>query len=195
MALTHVWESDILPFPANVDYFVAQGMPQYGTPEYTEWFHENAPGAYMLFLLKHQGYTTYKFFRDLDLAFQDNMQAYFHANDMKAGPLLVMTSNYLHPKSGAVFFIVIALLLIICSYALFQKDLGIFPWVWVMTWAFLTATTTIFFTIFGDTYGTVRHALSSTLTYRLIMRLLLFILADISLTQAQKQCGKYTWLR
>jgi hypothetical protein len=190
LALTHVWESNILPVPANVDYFVQRGMPPYDSPEYTEWFNRHAPGAYMKFLLAHPVYTASAFFKDLDRAFSENMQPYFRANDLTARPLLVMIGNYLHPQSGTVFFLVAILLLIVWAHAAVQNDNTAHPWAWLLTWAFLTASATMFFSIFGDTHGLVRHALSSTVTYRLLMWLLLFLIADFSLVRGQQQADQ-----
>jgi len=187
LALEHVWGSDILPFPANVRYFSERGMPEYGTPEYSQWFNERARSTYLQFLLVHPAYTTFKFFRDVDVAFAINLQPYFKASELPARPLLIMAGNYLHSKSGTVFFIIIFLLLILWSFVLFQNKRNVIPWAWIITWAFLTATATIFFTIFGDTYGLVRHTLSSTMTFRLLMWMLLLIIADIAWLRVEKQ--------
>ncbi len=186
LALGHVWASDILPFPGNVEFFAERGMPEHGTPEYTDWFNEHARSTYAQFLLAHPVYTTFKFFRDLNATFATNMQSYFDAKDLPTRPALIIAGNYLHSKSGSIFFITLALLLIMCSQIFYQNKPNI-PWMWLMGWAFLTAGATVFVSIFGDTYGTPRHALSSTMTYRLLTWMLLFILADFSMMRTEKQ--------
>jgi hypothetical protein len=183
LALTHVWEGNVLPSESNVEYFTARGMPTPGTPEYAEWFQKDAPGAYLGFLLDHPAYTTHKFFRDLDRAFSENMQPYFNVSNWSIRPLLIMAGNYLHARSGTVFFVGLFLLLTLYGHAVLHRNTASSVWAWLMTWAFLTAGMTMFFTIFGDTYGLIRHALSSAVTYRLLLWLLLFLLADLSLQQ------------
>jgi hypothetical protein len=187
LALTHVWVSDILPSPGNVEYFMNRGMPEYGSPKYSEWFNKHAPATYMQFLVAHPVYTTYKFFKDQGSAFEENMQPHFKANDLKFRSLLIMIGNYPHPKSGATFFITLILLLMLWNQFLFQKNQDSLPWIWLMTWAFLVTTVTMFFSIFGDSWGLVRHALSSTTTYRLLMWMLLIILADFSMVREKNK--------
>jgi hypothetical protein len=187
LTLTHVFISDVLPFPANVEYFMDRGMPEYGSPEYSEWFPEHAPDAYMQFLIAHPVYTIQKFFRDLELAFTGDLQPYWSDNRLMARPLLIMIGHYLHPRSGTVFFLVTGLLLSLWNHLLCLKNKDAIPWIWLMTWAFMTATATVFFSIFGDTYGLVRHALSSTITYRVLMWMLLLLTLDFSMVRREKQ--------
>ncbi len=187
LALTHVWVSDILPFPNNVKYFMDQGMPEYGSPEYSEWFNKHAPAAYMQFLMAHPAYTTYKFFRDQGRSFEENMQPHFHANDLRFRSLLILIGNYIHPKSGVIFLITLVLLLTLWNQFLFQKNQDALPWIWLLTWAFLATTGTMFFSIFGDSWGLVRHALSSTTTYRLLMWMLLIVLVDFSMVREKNK--------
>ncbi len=190
LALTHVWISDILPFPNNVEYFMDRGMPEYGSPTYSEWFSKRAPAAYMQFLIDHPAYTTYKFFRDQGSAFEENTQPYFHANELRFRSLLIMIGNYIHPKSGVIFFVTLILLLILWNQFLFQKNQDALPWIWLMTWAFLATTGTMFFSVFGDSWGLVRHALSSTTTYRLLMWMLLIVLADFSMVREENKAHR-----
>ena len=164
---------------------MARGMPEYGSPEYSEWFNKHGPAAYMQFLIAHPAYTTYKFFRDQGIAFEENMQPHFRANDLRFRPLLIMIGNYIHPKSGVIFFVALILLLILWNQFLFQKNRDALPWIWLLTWAFLATTLTMFFSIFGDTWGLVRHALSSTTAYRLLMWMLLIILTDFSMVRGK----------
>jgi hypothetical protein len=190
LALTHVWVSDILPSQSNMQYFTEKGMPEYETPEYYEWFDGHAPAAYMQFLAAHPVYTTHKFFKDQDLAFQENMQPHFKANELPQRQLLIIAGNYLHPKSGTTFFIILVLLFMLWNQFLFQKKQEALPWLWLTTWTFLVASGTMFFSIFGDSWGLVRHALSSTITYRLLMWMLLIILIDFSMQREKADQAK-----
>jgi hypothetical protein len=183
LALTHVWISDILPSPGNVQYFTERGMPEYESPGYSEWFNKHAPTTYMQFLISHPVYTTHKFFRDQDRTFEENMQPHFKANELGSRSVLILIGNYIHPKSGATFFVTLVLLLTLWSQSLFQKNQEALPWIWLLTWAFLVTTGTMFFSIFGDSWGLVRHAFSSTTTYRLLMWMLIIILADFSMVR------------
>jgi hypothetical protein len=185
LALTHVWVSDILPSQSNVEYMMDRGMPEPGSAEYNNWFNEHAPAKYLQFLIAHPGYTAYKFFKDQDRAFEENLQPHFHANELKYRLPLIMFGNYLHPKSAAVFFAALGLLLGLWNLFLFQKRRDSLPWIWLMTWAFLAAAGTMFLSIFGDSWGLVRHALSSTMTFRLLMWLLILILIDFSMTREE----------
>lgn len=187
LTLANVWVSDILPFPNNVEYFMDRGMPEYGSPEYSEWFNKDAPAAYMQFLMSHPAYTIYKFFRDLGGAFEENIQPYFKANDLRFRSLLTMIGNYIHPKSGAVFFVTLISLLILWNQFMFQKNQDSLPWIWLMTLAFLSASGTMFFNIFGDSWALARHTLSSTITYRLLMWMLLVILIDFSMVREENK--------
>lgn len=186
LTLANVWVSDILSSPGNVQYFMERGMPQYGSPEYFEWFDRRAPAEYMQFLIAHPAYTTYKFFKDLAGAFEENIQPYFKANELRFRPLLIMIGDYIHPKSGVTFFVALISLLILWNQFLFQKNQDALPWIWLMTLAFLSATGMIFVNIFGDSWALVRHTLSSTITYRLLMWMLLVILADFSMSREIK---------
>lgn len=183
--LIHVWESDILSSEGNVQYFTDKGMPEYDTPEFYEWFGKHAPSTYMQFLAAHPAYTTYKFFRDQHASFRENMQPYFKTDEWTYRPLLIITGNYLHPKSGSVFPITLMLLAILWNQFIFQKNQAALPWMWLMTLAFLIAAGAMFFNVFGDAWALIRHALSSTTTYRLLMWMLLLILLDFS-TQREK---------
>ena len=185
--LVDVWATDIQPFPAIMQYFHDKGMPEEGTPEFSIWFNEHAALTYFQFLFDHPAYTTNKFFKDLPIAFEDNVQPYFKANDLKFRSLLLMVGDYLHPKNATIFFIVVALLLVLLNHAIFQGRPAAYPWAWVMTWAFLTASATMFFSIFGDSWGLLRHALSSTATYRLLTWMLLLIIFDFSLVRAERE--------
>jgi hypothetical protein len=187
LALTHVWVSDILPSPGNVQYFMDRGMPKYESPEYTKWFNKHAPVVYMQFLTAHPAYTIYKFFKDQNTAFEENMQPHFKANELKFRSILILIGDYMHPKSGAIFFVTLILLLILWYQFMFQKNQGAFPWIWLTTWAFLVTASTMFFSIFGDSWGLVRHALSSTTTYRLLMWMLLIIIADFSMVREENK--------
>ena len=113
------------------------------------------------------------------------MQPHFKANELESRPVLTLVGNYIHPKSGATFFVTLILLLILWSQFLFQKNERALPWIWLLTWAFLATTGTMFFSIFGDAWGLVRHAFSSTTTYRLLMWMLIIILADFSMIREQ----------
>lgn len=187
LALTHVWVSDILPSPGNVKYFMDRGMPEYQSPEYSDWFDQHAPVTYIRFLVDHPAYTIYKFFKDQDSAFKENMQPYFNASDLEFRPLLIMVGNYMHPKSGVIFLVNLILLLILWNQFQFQKKQAALPWVWLTAWVFLTASGTMFSSIFGDSWGLVRHALSSTLTYSLLMWMLIIILADFSMVREENK--------
>ena len=186
LALSHVWVSDILRFPANMEYFREQGMPEQDTPAYTDWFNQHARTTYMKFLLAHPVYTTEKFFRDMNLAIAENMQPYFTYNESSSRPPLILAGNYIHTKSATIFIIVLLLLVLLWFQAIFQNRLDAYPWTWVMTWAFLSASATMFFSIFGDSWGLLRHALSSTATYRLLTWMLLLIIFDFSLVRAER---------
>lgn len=190
LALTHVWNSDIVPSKGNMQFFTERGMPKLDSPEYSEWFNEHAQTTYMQFLIAHPIYTTHKYFRDQDIAFGENMQPHFKANELGSRIVSILIGNYLHPESGAVFFIALILLLILWLQFLFQKNQDALPWIWLGTWTFLIATTTMFFSIFGDSWGLVRHALSSTTTYRLLMWMLLIVLIDFSVMRPGKQEGQ-----
>ena len=181
LALTHVWESDILPSESNMQYFADRGMPELDSPEYSKWFEKHAPATYMQFLISHPVYTTYKYFRDQNIAFSENIQPHFKAFELPQRRLLIITGHYLHPKSGATFFIILILLLMLLNQFVFQRNQAALPWLWLTTWAFLVASGTMFVSIFGDSWGLVRHALSSTTTYRLLMWMLLLILVDFSM--------------
>jgi hypothetical protein len=186
LALGHVWVSDILRFPANIEYFRAQGMPEQNTPAYADWFNKHARTSYIKFLMAHPAYTAGKFFRDMNLAIAENMQPYFTYNESFYRSLLIMAGNYIHAKSAAIFIIVLLLLILLWTQAIFQNRTEAYPWACVLTWAFLTASATMFFSIFGDSWGLVRHALSSTATYRLLMWMLLLIIFDFSLVRAEQ---------
>jgi hypothetical protein len=179
-ALMHVWDAEILRSPKNTNWFVERGMPAPGSAEYRRWFLEHSRSTYLQFLVAHPVYTTSKFFTDLNVAFSENMQPYFRANEIKARPVLILLGEFFNPRSAAVFSITVVLLLGIWACLLFQKSQTAFPWAWLFTWAFLTSVITIFLTIFGDTYGLVRHALSSTITFKLLMWMSLFIVLDLS---------------
>lgn len=185
LALTHVWVSDVLSSQNNIQYFTEKGMPEYETPEYYEWFDKYAPSTYMQFLVSHPGYTIYKFFRDQHIAFSENKQPYFKANELRFRPSLIMIGDYMHPTSQTTFVVVLILLLALWSQFIFQKNRAALPWMWLMTWGFLIATSTLFFSIFGDSWGLARHALSSTMTYRLLMWLLLILLVDFSTSREE----------
>jgi hypothetical protein len=143
--------------------------------------------VYMQFLTAHPAYTIYKFFKDQNTAFEENMQPHFKANELKFRSILILIGDYMHPKSGAIFFVTLILLLILWYQFMFQKNQGAFPWIWLTTWAFLVTASTMFFSIFGDSWGLVRHALSSTTTYRLLMWMLLIIIADFSMVREENK--------
>jgi hypothetical protein len=185
LALTHVWESDIVRSESNMQYFTDKGMPEYETPEFYEWFDKHAPATYMQFLVAHPVYTTHKFFKDQYAAFGENMQPYFKISEWVYRPLLIMVGNYLHPKSGSTFLVDLILLFLLWNQFLFQKNRAALPWIWLMTWTFLIAASSMFFNIFGDSWALVRHTLSSTTTYRLLMWMLLLILLDFSMQRRQ----------
>jgi hypothetical protein len=164
-----------------------RGMPEYQSPEYSDWFDQHAPVTYIRFLVDHPAYTIYKFFKDQDSAFKENLQPYFNASDLEFRPLLIMVGNYMHPKSGVIFLVNLILLLILWNQFQFQKKQAALPWVWLTAWVFLTASGTMFSSIFGDSWGLVRHALSSTLTYSLLMWMLIIILADFSMVREENK--------
>jgi hypothetical protein len=178
MTMKQVWESDIVSFPSRLGFFTARGMPDYGSPEFADWFEDHAPSMYMLFLLSHPGYTTQNFFEDMNWAFAENIQPYFRAKDVPARQNLITLGNYLHPRDGAVFVIDILLLLILWEAVLSRREPVLFPWAWILTLSFIIATATMFFSIFGDVVGLHRHTLSSVTTYRLLMWLLILVFAD-----------------
>lgn len=181
LALEHVFDSDIFTSPGIVEHFSERGMPDPGAPEYAAWFNNHAAAAYMKFLLTHPAYTTNKFFKDLNLAFTENMQPYFRANELSKRPLFIRVGEYLHPESGSVFLVSMILLVIIWNRAIFQRDADSLPWAWITTCMFLMAAVIMFFSIFGDTFALARHALSSTTAFRLLTWILLLVLVDFSL--------------
>jgi hypothetical protein len=189
MTLKQVWASDIVNSPARLSFFTQRGMPEFDSPEFSPWLAEHGPQLYMLFLLSHPGYTTQNFLEDMNFAFTENLQPYFRANDIPSRAGLILLGDYLHPRDGAIFGIIVILLGIVWIPVLFRKDASLLPWAWALTVAFLTASTTMFFSVFGDVIGLHRHTLSSVATYRLLMWMLILVFSDYALRQKEEPTG------
>ena len=178
--LNHIWEIDIMPFPARAQFFTERGMPDQESPEYQAWFNNHADYTYMLFLLSHPAYSILNYFQDMNYAFLENMQPYFVARDIPYRRALIILGNNLHPVSPGVFLLVCIMLVPLFAGTFNENQPDAPVWLWLTTWPFLTASVTLFLSIFGVPLGLQRHALSSTVTFRLLMWCLIFILIDFT---------------
>ncbi len=179
--ISHVYSSDLLPFPSRVEYLRELGMPPPSeSPEYQTWFRENAVNAFVRFMIAHPGYVISKFSRDFMWAFSENMQTYFRVPGQETQrQKMILLGDGLHPRSLTPFIVDIILLFGLFHHAISNVTEPGRPWAWLALWLFLTASFTIFFAIMGDVYGLARHTLFSIMAYRLFMWVFLIVLLDI----------------
>ncbi len=181
----YLWQIDIMPYPARVEFFTERGMPEDDTPEFNTWLLAHGDYNYMLFLISHPGYTVANYFEDMVYAFSINMQPYFHARNLDLHYPLTVLGDFLHPESPAVYIVIIILFSAVIGFAYSGNQPGAVVFTWILAWCFVTASITLFLSIFAIPFALPRHALSSTVTFRLLMWLLLFIVADFAFVQNQ----------
>ena len=180
----NIYQSDIFPFPARVEYMNKIGMPDSNTTEFYSWLGENGIAAVVQFIFAHPGYAAEKIMRDFPEAFKEIQQTYFKVPEMKLWrSRLIALGESLHPENSSPFSMSLLLLIGILVAALKNNSETSRPWAWLCAYLMLAATITIIPTILGDTWAINRHALLSTIIYRLSMWLFAIIIIDISLQQ------------
>lgn len=179
----NIYQSDIFPFPARVEYMTKIGMPTPNTTEFYIWLEESGTTAIVRFIFAHPGYALEKIMRDFPEAFKEIKQTYFKVPEMKEWRnRLTVFGESLHPESSTAFLIDLLLLIGILMLAIQNKTQTSRPWAWVGIYLISAATITIIPTILGDTWAINRHALFSTIVYRLSIWLFTILMIDIALT-------------
>lgn len=178
--MSHVYKSDLLPFPLRVAELQAMGMPAPGSSTYQKWFEANSVNTFTRFMITHPGYVATKLGRDLLLAFGENIQQYFKIPELGTWrELLIQFGNAIHPESATPFFMSAIILIALLNFGLKNQSTNSRPWGLVGMWLFMVASLTIFISIMAGSYGLYRHTLFSTMAYRLFMWIFLIISLDL----------------
>jgi len=193
----------ILPYPEREAWFVERGLP---TPdplyeytnllgsdyEHTEiqaeiadlviWTVENGAGIYTKYILTHPGWALSKVWNLSDITFYENLQPYFKHDLDLVSPYAYSIGDVLHPKTIAVIWVQLAMLLGFAGLVFFrrsnQHQYGILI---VFGLFFAGELGMLFVSIHGDALGLIRHALVSVMPLRLTTWLLAILLLDGSL--------------
>jgi hypothetical protein len=176
--IANVFNDLILPHPARVEFMQTLGMPDPDSAAYQKWFIENAPRAYVRFLLFHPGYTLTTFTNELDGIFSENIQPYFYSEQTPARLALISINDLLHPKTHLVFILDFILMTGIFVATFRRKNKNYVGWLWFTTWLFVSASLTLAVGFFADAIGIIRHTMFAVETFRLMFLLFLLILLD-----------------
>jgi hypothetical protein len=181
--LSHAYQDFIFPYESRITYFKETlGMPDPGAPEYAVWFHQNAPQAYLRFMMISPGYIITELLMKMEEFFSENIQPYYHkaAKDplrMRA----IALGDALHPRSSAVFYLDMVLLAGLLLHAVRSRSPRPLAWLWLATWYFASASLVLFMSYFFDTWGVIRHVVYSIQMYRLFMWIFILVLLDLLL--------------
>jgi hypothetical protein len=179
--LVNIYKDDLLRSEASVRTLQELGMPTPYSPEYNQWFKENASTALLKFMLIHPGYPLQKISKDFPLAFTEIKQTYFNAPEQyRSREPLMHVGDALHPENTTPFLVDVLLLIGLVILAAGNGNPSSRPWLWLAFWLFMAATLTLIPTILGDTWALNRHALFSTTIYRLFMWMFIIILMDLA---------------
>jgi hypothetical protein len=179
--LINIYKDDLLRSEASVRTLKELGMPTPYSPEYNQWFEENASTALLKFMLIHPGYPLRKISKDFPLAFTEIKQTYFNAPEQyRSREPLMQVGEALHPENTTPFLVDVLLLIGLVILAAGNGNPSSRPWLWLAFWLFMAATLTLIPTILGDTWALNRHALFSTTIYRLFMWMFMIILMDLA---------------
>jgi hypothetical protein len=181
--MVDVYSANILNSPSRVEILETYGMPAPETAEFNSWFAAKSKDAYMKFMLFHPGYVVTGYFRDIPLAFSENIQTYFHTGaDYSLHKALIPFGDMLHPLASTPFFVDLILLLGILMN-LYNKNTPVNKaWAWLGVWMLLFANIIMFISIFGDTWGLARHTLLATTTFRLFMWVFIIVMIDLMIS-------------
>jgi hypothetical protein len=179
--MVNIYKDDLLRSEAAIRTLNELGMPTPYSPEYNQWFEENASTALLKFMFIHPGYPLRKISKDFPLAFTEIKQTYFNAPEQyRSREPLMHVGDALHPENTTPFLVDVLLLIGLVILAAGNGNPSSRPWLWLALWLFMAATLTLIPTILGDTWALNRHALFSTTIYRLFMWMFMIILMDLA---------------
>lgn len=186
--MANVYYANILTSPVRVEIMQKYGMPFPESQEFNEWFPINAKRVYIKFMLFHPGYVVSGYFKDIPLAFYENIQPYFHTGKVTSlRGAVIPFGDMLHSLAVTPVLVDLILLFAVLMNVFYKNNSENRAWAWLGVWMFLFANILMFINIFGDTWGLARHALLSTMVFRLFMWLYIMVLMDIMITSQKTE--------
>jgi len=216
---------NVLPTPEFLEYFEKKGMPvsnelisfigSDGNEEgfwkidpFMDWVRQQGYSTYTLFLIEHPVWSADRLFRNLDGMFVGNRQPYFRGTPVSTPLWMIPIGDILHPRSGWVAWIDLALVVILFFTSSFSnmlltkkrkgisKDIDIAPandnevhgrvgliiWSLIYMWLFLGEVVLLFVSFHGDALGILRHTLVAVMPLRLTLWTMAMVIIDIGIS-------------
>jgi hypothetical protein len=181
----------IFPFPARVQYLRETfAMPDPNSAEYKSWFDSRASTAYSVYLISHPGFVMSTVMNNRLILYFSYTEPYYKLAETKITSVLLQLGEIIHPGS-AVFYLADTLILILLwDVALSRRRGNQMPWMWSLTWLYLTAAITLSLSFLADSEGAMRHIFPSLEMFRLLLWLSLIVLVDVFINRFDRPSSR-----